>query len=146
MEVYFDAGVLVKIYTDEPYSERAIEEVEQTTWIPLTQLNEIEIKNALRAKRGRNLIPAGDLERSLGFMREDIADGRLRRVALDAHDWYRLGEELSRQYTENILCRAVDILHVAAAHLLECRRFVTGDARQAGLAKESGLQVTNIMG
>jgi hypothetical protein len=30
--------------------------------------------------------------------------------------------------------------------LLECRRFVTGDERQARLAKESGLQVTNITG
>lgn len=38
-------------------------------------------------------------------------------------------------------CRSLDILHVAAARLLEAERFITADKRQAALAEGERLTV-----
>ena len=38
-------------------------------------------------------------------------------------------------------CRSLDILHIAAARLLEAELFVTGDRRQGALGKSEGLSV-----
>jgi predicted nucleic acid-binding protein len=38
--------------------------------------------------------------------------------------------------------RAIDLLHVACALLLDCEVFLTSDQRQADLAKAEGLNVT----
>jgi predicted nucleic acid-binding protein len=43
--------------------------------------------------------------------------------------------------TTNIGCRALDILHVAAARLCDAAIFVTADKRQATLAELEGRSV-----
>jgi predicted nucleic acid-binding protein len=49
--------------------------------------------------------------------------------------------ELSDNYSANLGCRTLDIIHVAAAILIGAREFVTFDARQAEMAKQAGLKV-----
>ena len=43
--------------------------------------------------------------------------------------------------TTTLGCRTLDIIHVAAALVLEAKEFVTFDTRQAALAKQAGLTV-----
>jgi predicted nucleic acid-binding protein len=47
--------------------------------------------------------------------------------------------------TPIIGCRALDILHVAAARLCDATVFVTADKRQAALAEVEGRQVRLIV-
>ena len=49
---------------------------------------------------------------------------------------------LSATHSEKTGARAIDLLHVACALLLESEVFLTSDQRQAALAKAEGLQVT----
>ena len=61
-----------------------------------------------------------------------------------AVDWSKVlarTEVLSREATEEIGARGMDIVHVAAALSLRCRRFATFDDRQAQLALRAGLEV-----
>ncbi|MFP4443146.1 MAG: PIN domain nuclease, partial [Spirochaetia bacterium] len=74
----------------------------------------------------------------------DIDASRLCRVNLNWAAVFDRAEDLSVQWTKTILCRSLDISHVAAAIECACVHFITGDTRQARLASESGLRVTSI--
>ena len=51
---------------------------------------------------------------------------------------------LAQQHSARLLCRSLDILHVACALDLACDRFVSGDDRQLRLARATGLKVVDI--
>lgn len=50
-------------------------------------------------------------------------------------------EELSRSCAENLGCRTLDIIHVAAAIVVGAKDFVTFDVRQSRLVASCGLVV-----
>jgi hypothetical protein len=52
--------------------------------------------------------------------------------------------ELSRLYTATTRARSLEALHVAAAHVTCCTRFVSGNDRQLAVAKASGLEVVEL--
>jgi predicted nucleic acid-binding protein len=141
MIVYFDSGVLVKLYVKEKHSETVINIVSREKQTVLTQLHELEIKNAMRAQLGRGLISGKECEKALAAFDEDINTNRLKRVSPNWQEVFRKAEYLSKQYTQDILCRALDINHVAIALQYSCKTFITADRRQASLAEKSGLSV-----
>jgi hypothetical protein len=47
-------------------------------------------------------------------------------------------------YTVRLLCRGLDILHVAAAMALGCQRMLSGDDRQLALARAVGLEAVDV--
>jgi hypothetical protein len=49
--------------------------------------------------------------------------------------------ELSATHSDKTGARAIDLLHVACALLLESELFLTSDQRQAALAKAEGLHL-----
>jgi predicted nucleic acid-binding protein len=138
---YIDTGVLVKLYHLEAGSREATERVRSEPKWPLPFLCEIELRNALRVLCGRGTVTEEALRFSLAALDDDIATGRLARVAPDPAKVATAAEDLSRQHASATLCRALDLLHVAAARVLKIPRFVTGDARQAALADRAGLEV-----
>ena len=54
--------------------------------------------------------------------------------------------ELSARHAVTLLCRSLDVLHVAAALELGCSRFVSGDDRQLALAAAEGLDPVDVKG
>ena len=52
--------------------------------------------------------------------------------------------QLSAAHTEKIGLRAIDLLHVASALILESELFLTTDERQTLLAKAEGLKVVSL--
>ncbi len=59
-------------------------------------------------------------------------------------DWssvWNRAAHLAKLHTRKILCRALDILHVAAAETCEAELVVTGDSRQFRPCKAVGLPV-----
>jgi hypothetical protein len=60
---------------------------------------------------------------------------------LDPMQLSELAFQLTRR-TPTLGCRSLDVLHVAAARLLDAKVFLTADRRQASLAEGEGLAVT----
>lgn len=65
-------------------------------------------------------------------------------VSPDLDQVFARAGELSRLHTAKTLARSLDLLHVAAAHVTSCTRFVSGDDRQLAVAKASGLEVVDV--
>ena len=74
-------------------------------------------------------------------LRDDIEAQRLASVGLDLDRVFTTASECARAYTAKLLTRSLDVLHVAAAQLTRCERFVSADDRQLALAKSIGLNV-----
>ena len=72
---------------------------------------------------------------------EDIDEGRLALTDLLWRQALDRSAVLSQAQTQKLGTRALDVLHVASANVLGCRRFVTYDERQAKLAHAVGLRV-----
>jgi hypothetical protein len=65
-------------------------------------------------------------------------------VAMFPVDWtevHRIAERLSAARTKTEGHRALDILHVATARVLQAQEFLTFDERQSKLAQAEGLKV-----
>lgn len=62
-------------------------------------------------------------------------------------DWPLIGSrgnQLATRHTPKILCRTLDILHVAIAEISRCACLVTGDERQFRLCQAIGLDAERI--
>jgi uncharacterized protein len=139
---YFDSGILVKCYCRESTSAEAIELiVAEPPPLPLTALQEAEVRNALRLKLFRRELASADLKGSLSLFDEDIREGRFERLVYHAPAVYRRAELLSSLYASTTGARMLDILHVASAIEIKASRFVSFDHRQRAVAKKAGLKV-----
>jgi predicted nucleic acid-binding protein len=142
VNAYFDSGVLVKSYCHEPNSLEAIPLIlDEAAPLPLTHLQEAEIRNSFRLKVFRKETDSAALHVSLSLLDDDIRQGRLERVTLDESSVYRRAETLSRMHAAVTGARTLDILHVAAALEIGSTRFVSFDQRQRAIAKKAGLKV-----
>jgi hypothetical protein len=113
-------------------------------------LHGLEIRNAIlqRAFHQRRSIASRERqqvtrERDAALARVDhlLARRALIDVALDMDAAIARGRGLAAAHTERLGARAIDLLHVASALMLESELFLTTDLRQAQLAKAEGLKV-----
>lgn len=142
MKTYFDTGVLLKAYVPEANSNEAdalIHDAELP--LPLTHFHEIEIRTALRLKRGRGEITESEMKSALRDFQADITAGRLEKPNYDLVAVFHKAEELSAKYAADTFARSLDILHVAAALTLGARVFVSFDERQRNIAARTKLKV-----
>ena len=143
-KVYFDTGALVKLYIVEPGSVFVQNRAQRAGVIPINPLQETELRNAILAAGGRRVIGREAMRRSLDNLDEDLSTGVFTRETPEWPWIYRRADLLARQYTPRFLCRALDILHVAAAELSGADQIVTGDQRQQKLAKAIGISVVKV--
>jgi len=142
MNAYFDSGVLVKNYSYELNSEEAISLImAEAAPLPLTPLQEAEMRNSFRLKAFRKEMDLAAMQVSLLLLEDDLRHGRLERVGHDSHAIYQRAETLSRLHTVTTGARTLDILHVAAALEIGSTRFISFDQRQRSIAKKAGLKV-----
>lgn len=146
MTTYVDSSVLVALYVPGRFSKRARTIVASLVRAPYTALHELELPNAFALMAGRAVISAGERTTIRLQLQEDVDSGRLASVAPDWADVFTVASAMSDSHTENVLTRSLDVLHVATARVLGCRRFVSADDRQLGLAKLAGITVTDIKG
>jgi len=139
---YVDSGILVKAYCLELNSPDAIALIlAERPPLPLTYLQETEVRHALRLKVFRREMTLPALRGALALLDEDIREGRLERPRYDAFSVYRRAEILSSLYSATTGARTLDILHIAAALELGVGRFISFDQRQRSIAKKAGLKV-----
>ncbi len=145
MKRYFDTGVLLKLYTEEPESREVRNFVTGAgEAVFFTSLHHAECVSALRLKCFRRECGKSEAAAAILDVEEDLATGILRRQFVDWDEAWGLCRTLSAVHATATGCRTLDALHVACAIQLGARDFVTGDARQSGLARDAGLQVRSI--
>jgi len=143
---YFDSSALVAMYVTERFSARARREAMATAGIPYTPLHELEVSNALRLLHGRGALDARQLREVLGDIAQDKETHRLLDSRPDLFVVFVDAVRLSAAHATKLLCRSLDLLHVAAALQLGCSRFVSADVRQLALAAAEGLEVVDVKG
>ena len=93
---------------------------------------------------GRGLITKEESIAVQAQLRDDLENQRRVPVALDLDRVFVDAIELSRLHTAKALSRSLDLLHVAAARVSLCTRFVSADDRQLSVARVSGLEPVDI--
>ncbi len=109
--------------------------------LAITRHGYCELVNAIALAAFRKDIVRAAADVAIDDIDGDIADGRLQLVDLL---WRRTLDRaviLTKTHTPDLGTRTLDVMHVAAALVLEMSAFVTYDARQARLAEAVGLRV-----
>lgn len=136
--------MLVPLYVLEAFSGSAKREARRVRQLVFTPLHDLEVRGALRRLTGRGGMSALQLEEALRLLDGDLTARRLARMTLDFSRVFERASELSARYASKLLCRSLDVLHVASALELRIERFVSADDRQIALARECGLAATDV--
>ena len=147
MSLYYDSGILVKLYVREESSDAVARSLAaRGEAVIVNDLHELEIRNALRLKRFRDEIGDGQLAASMAMLASDLAADRLIR-GRGGSDWGSAcaeAERLSATMTADLGVRTIDLLHVAAALDRTASGLVSLDHRQRAAARASGLDVVEL--
>ena len=147
MSLYYDSGVLVKLYVREERSDEVTRFVARRgESVAVNRLHELEIRNALRLKRFRDEIDDVQLAASLGMIAADFAERRLIRHEADWQVIHDEAERLSAVTGATVGVRTIDVIHIAAALTQMATGVVSFDRRQLAAARMSGLRVVELTG
>ncbi len=136
--IYLDTSAFIKLYLQEDGSAEVHGlVVAQREPLPVWHFMELEFLNALRFKVFLAELNPGDVERVISLYLDRKRNGQYFAPHLDPIALHELSLQMTNR-TPTIGCRALDILHVAAARLCESTLFVTADKRQAALAEVEG--------
>jgi predicted nucleic acid-binding protein len=155
VRAYADSSFILRLVLTEPDSEEVIAEYRRIGRPALffLPLHALEVRNAIlqRAFHQRRALASGQRqhiarERDAAFRRiEHLIDKRtLLDAIIDMDPTITHAGQLSDTHTEKMGLRAIDLLHVASALMLESDLFLTTDERQAQLAKAEGLKVVSV--
>lgn len=143
MTTYFDTGVILKLYTAEPGSQRVAQFVHRRALpLHLSELHLAECTAAFRLKQFRGECTATQATRALALIDSDLRAGVLRLLAVDWTTAWSTCRSVAAQHAARTGCRTLDSLHVACALTLGAKEFVTTNRRQAALAARLRLRVT----
>ena len=135
MTTYADSSALLAVYVTEAFSAEARRQIGAVAQVPFTPLHDLEVRNALLALRGRRFITRSDLRALVAQLEADLQANRLRWTPLELASVFVDARSLAEAYTARLRCRSLDLLHVAAAKAIGCRRLISGDERQLKLAR-----------
>jgi predicted nucleic acid-binding protein len=139
--IYLDTSAFIKLYLHEEGSAEVHRLVTaQFEPLPVWHIMELEFHNALRFKAFLGEMDSQQIDRLLANYLESKRNGLYYSPHLDPITLHEMALQMTLR-TPLIGCRSLDILHVAAARLIEAARFITADRRQASLAEKEGLPV-----
>jgi predicted nucleic acid-binding protein len=143
---YLDTSSLVALYYPEAKTGRLEAHLRsRRSRLPFTWLHELELTNSLQLKVFRGEGTAAAVAATLGAVRSDVEAGAFFRPQIAWASVFDSALRLSAVYSRELGTRTLDLLHVAAASLLEAKEFITSDQRQSKLAKSEGLKVVLIL-
>lgn len=139
---YADTGFLVSLYLEESNSDAADAALGATRQpLPLTPLGMLEMRNAFNLAVKRERITPAERDALWQDVEADLAGGFLVRTSVASADLHAKARELSDRHTPTTGTRTLDLLHVAAALLLETKTFLSFDERQRQAAASEGMKV-----
>jgi predicted nucleic acid-binding protein len=142
MAVYFDTGLLLKLFVAESNSPQVIV-LAASLGEPsiFSDFQQAELITALHCKVGRKEITAADASAVEARIRSEIKAGVL---AWQEPAWKRIftrTTQLAQSHGATTLCRTLDAMHVSIALASGAKQPATLDKRQASLATLAGLIV-----
>jgi predicted nucleic acid-binding protein len=143
--LYLDTSALLKLYIREPGSEAVqARVVEQDRPLPIWEIQEAELINALRLKAFWKEISPAQAESQIELFQDRRRRGQYFFPELRRSDLMDTFRRLSAE-TPRLGCRTMDIFHVACALQLGATAFLGFDKRQLSLALHAGLQVPELL-
>lgn len=144
MSVYADTSFLLSWFVPDANHAQALTRVRSATVplrLPWTPWNAGEFNNAARTLRARGILTDASLRALPRQVRAALAAADLVATPLPAYNWWAEAEAVSHAHTVTLNVRTLDVLHVAAARVLEATEFLSFDNRQRALARAAGLRV-----
>lgn len=142
MNAYADNGFVVSLYKEEATSARAAALMaKQKASVRLSQLGELELRNALHLAVFRGELTERDATLMQRLFQEDVANGIFTITPIPATALFAQVMELADRHSASLGTRSLDLMHVAAALLLKSETFLSFDERQRKAAKAEGLKV-----
>jgi len=142
MVAFADTGFIASLYLKETTSAPARAAVQAAPVVlPLTPLAMLELRNAFNRAVQRQRITATQRDALWQDVEADIASGFLVPVPVASGPLHDTARKLSDLYTPSIATRSLDLLHIAAALVLEAKVFFSFDDRQRKAAASEGLKV-----
>jgi predicted nucleic acid-binding protein len=142
MVAFADTGFLASLYLKESTSAPARAAVQGApVALPLTPLAMLELRNAFNRAVQRQRITAAQRDALWQDVEADLASGFLVTVPVPSGPLHETARKLSDRHTPVLGTRSLDLLHVAAALVLEAKVFFSFDDRQRKAAASEGLEV-----
>jgi predicted nucleic acid-binding protein len=142
VKIYFDTGLLLKLYVAEENSGKAVALVQKHgAPICFTGFQHAELRNALYRKCARKEIKPAELRIALKNIQSDTDAGVLVSPELDWQAVFVRANRLTDKFALSVPCRTLDILHVASVLELGMSSIATTDVRQISLARKARLKV-----
>ena len=142
MVAFADTGFLASLYLKESTSAAARAAIQfQSVVLPYTPLVALELRNSLNRAVQRGRITAAQRDALWQDVEADIAGGFLVPTPVPSGALHDRARQLSDRHTPALGTRSLDLLHVAAALILESKIFFSFDDRQRKAAASEGLKV-----
>jgi predicted nucleic acid-binding protein len=142
MVAFADTGFIASLYLKESTSAQARATMQlQSVILPLTPLSMLELRNAFNRSVQRQRITSAERDALWQDVESDIASGFLVPTPVASDELHRKARQLSDKHTPTLGTRSLDLLHIAAALLLEAKEFFSFDERQRKAAVIEGLRV-----
>lgn len=153
MRVYADSSLILRLVTGESGAQEAVAEYRRLGRPSLfyLPLHALEVENGIRQRafHERQVLASGqrarithEREAALARLAGWVKRGGLKEMVMDMDLAMDRARELSVTHSEKTGTRAIDLLHVVCALLLESEVFLTSEQRQAALAAAEGLRAT----
>ena len=142
MVAFADTGFIASLYLKESTSAQARAAIQAAPVVlPVTPLAVLELRNAFNRSVQRRLITAAQRDALWQDVEADIAGGFLVPTPIASDPLHNLARQLSDRHTPTLGTRSLDLLHIAAALILEVKEFFSFDDRQRKAAASEGLKV-----
>jgi predicted nucleic acid-binding protein len=140
---YSDASHLVSAFGEDSNTLEAKRWLRQCADFPIliTRLTVLEAETALRAAVADGRLTQEKMQAAMADIHRSVLEGHLQRKDVPHHQWFPQGHRISMHATTGCVCRALDVLHVAAAVIVKAKGMLTFDKHQRELAKAEGLEV-----
>jgi len=146
LNIYFDTGLLLKLYYVEPNSVKAVALIQSYGQpIVFCGLQQTELRNALYRKCARKEMTPLQLTKALKDIQSDLDSGVLQMPDIEWREVWMNADRLTSKYALATQCRTLDLLHVAVAMQLGIKIFGTADVRQMVVARKAGLKVISLV-
>jgi predicted nucleic acid-binding protein len=142
MVAFADTGFIASLYLKETTSAQARAAIQAApVTLPLSPLAGLELRNAFNRAVQRQRITTAERDALWRDVETDIADGFLVPTPVASDELHKKARQLSDRHTPTLGTRSLDLLHVAAALVLEAEVFFSFDDRQRKAAASEGLKV-----
>jgi hypothetical protein len=142
MTAFADTGFVASLYWQESTSAKAQSGIQAAPVVlPITPLARLELRNAFNRSVQRKLITLAQRDALWQDIETDIAGGFLVLTSVASDELHNKARQLSDRHTPTLGTRSLDLLHIAAALVLDAKDFFSFDDRQRKAAASEGLRV-----